>query len=161
MKKKVQHHIGDIIEWTYWLTGEETQEEIADFTSCTQMAFYAFEQDENVMLSKPEASVLHPGDPRVPEVPEHIHGSNVQLLVFESRVILHLPGPKLSRFADELEKDDFNRLAKITREHYTRRFPRSPRLSDGQVRTVINDLGEEVALETLRGQVEDTTEFIQ
>ncbi len=155
------HKIGDIIEWAYWMTGEETQGDLQDFTEATRMAFKSHEIEEHVMLSMPEAHVVRPGEERCPPVPDHIHGADVQLLVFESRILLDLPGEKESRFADELEKDDFNRLAKITREHYARRFPRFPPLTDGQVRTVINDLGPDAALDALRGYVEDTTEYIQ
>ena len=157
----MKHKIGEIIEWAFWMTGEETQSELRDFTDATKMAHKSYEQEEHVMLSQPVARVVRPGEERCPPVPDHIHGADVQLLVFEARVLLDLPGEKPNRFADELEKDDFNRLAKITREQYARYFPRYPRLSDGQVRTIINDLGPDVALETLRGRVGNVVDYIQ
>lgn len=151
--------IGDVLEFAYWMTGEETEGELTDFSHAAEMAMTSYMEEENCLLSKGVAHTKRPGDERCPEVPDHIHGTDVQLLVIEAQVLMDLP--KESRFADELEKDDFNRLAKITRSHYARRFPKHPPLTDGQVRTVINDLGPDAALDALRGYVADTTEYIQ
>jgi len=156
-----KHKIGDIIELAYWMTGEETVQELDEFGQAAQMALQSFVEEEHVMLSTAHATTLRPGDARCPVPPEHIHGADVQLLLVEAKVILELPGPKPSRFADELEKDDLRRLAVITRRQYNQVFPRHPQLTDGQVKTIINDMGPDVALATLQGRVHNTPDYIQ
>jgi len=156
-----KHKIGDIIELAYWMTGEETVQELDEFGQAAQMALRSFVEEEHVMLSTAHATTLRPGDARCPVPPEHIHGADVQLLLVEAKVILELPGPKPSRFADELEKSDFDTLARINQKAYTERYPRHPLLTDAEHRTIINDLGEKAALAALRGEITDTTVYIQ
>ncbi len=156
-----KHRIGDILEFSAWITGEETREQIEELADEVDRCMSQVMADDGVMLKKIGVTTLDVGDPRLPDPPDHIQGVNVQCMIVEARVLLDLPTPSQSRFADELEKDDFNRLAKITRDDYARQFPGSPPLTHDQCKTVINDIGPDAAYDVLRGFVHDTTRYIQ
>ncbi len=157
----MKHRIGDILEFAFWVTGEETEEEIHAMAEQADKRMSDVMRDDNIMLAKCGVVELKMGDERLPELPNHIHGPDVRCLIFEARVLLDLPAPSKSRFADELEKDDFRRLSVINQTAYSRLFPNAPPLTHGQQKTIINGIGEEAVLDVLRGYVTDTTEYIQ
>jgi len=142
---------GDIIEFAVWLTGQETMEDLVDFSTDTKSAMESFAKENNLILDSGTAITKYPGDDRVPEVPDHISGPDVRLLVLEARVLMLKIDVSVSRFVDDLEPDDLNRLRKISRDAYARLYPKCALLTDAQCNTVINDLGPEAASDALRG----------
>ena len=142
--------IGDVKQFAWWLTGYESREDLEEFAAAVQAALDQCEEEEGIELGLPKTVTLYPGDPHAPEVPDHISGPDVRLLVTEATVIaerLQIPD---SLFLDELEPKDLERLREITRVRYEQEYPGHPRLTDRQCDTLINDLGPEAALATLR-----------
>jgi hypothetical protein len=143
--------IGDLAHTAIWLDGKETEEEIARWKREAPEAMAGWAAQRGWKIGPVELTTLRPGDRRCPKVPDHIQGPDVRLLAAEAEIVgtvfvtKEKPG-----FAHDLEPDDFAKLAVITRRRYREAYPNEPELSDAQVRTLINDLGLETALDTLR-----------
>lgn len=147
---------GDIAEVAVWLTGEETDAQLFHWKTviCEQVRRDTEEQD-NVTLGPWTFTEKRPEEDRVPPVPDHIHGADVRMLVAEAKVG---PGrPKIlkeSGFVNDLTKDDLQKLRAITRRAHKKLHP-GDRLSDRHCDQVIEALGPEAALKTLRGDNDD------
>src|SRR3990167_11391615 len=125
---------GDIAELSIWLDGTET------------------EQQHGVTLGPIEFTVKRPGDDRVPQVPSHIEGPDVRLLVGEAKVV-YAPQYTIqpsTAFVADLDKDDLLKLRVMTRRAHARTHP-GDRLSDKHCDAIIERLGPDVAVQTLRG----------
>lgn len=146
--------IGDTIESAAWLTGEETHEQEVSYKDRVREAMGELCKNKGYRHGEVMFLKLRPGDERVPEVPDHIQGQDVQLLVGEAEVI----GKRIERrpFLGELDRKDLERLRRITRAaHHTHRP--GERLSDAEVDDIIETLGPEAALDTLRRAVSGDT----
>ena len=141
--------IGDVIESAIWLTGEESPE----------LKKY-YETDVISAIDDVCAGYIHgpvkftekkPGQDRVPEVPDHIQGINVRLLVAEAEVLAPAPETSVGSFVANLDKVDLDRLRDITRQIH-KRF-NGTILANSQCDEVIEELGPEAALSTLRQQI--------
>ncbi len=143
---------GEVLETAMWADGTETVEQLAKFETDIREQLAWFAENEGVIIGPLVIAVKKPGDDRVPQVPDHIAGPDVRLLVGEAKVVCRAPHFDIgeSRFVDELEPNDLNRLRAITRKGYARAFPRRVRLTDRQCDTIINDLGPDAALDALR-----------
>lgn len=132
--------IGDTMELGMWVTGEESESLYELHQKTIEEAFDRI--SKGWKRSKTLWLLKHPMDDRVPEVPDHIQGIEVRLLVAESTLLgREVQSPKGS-FIANLEKKDLDRLRRITRKNRT--------LSDEQCDEIIEILGPESALETLR-----------
>lgn len=140
---------GDEIEVSIWLNGTEPQAMIDHFSRESAPAHLLLEahhegydiQDEIKIEFKPAT------DDRVPDVPPHIEGPNIRLLVVTATVMFR---PNPSHFVNELEPKDLRKLQKITRRAYRRTYPERQLLTDKQANTIINDLGPEVGAAALQ-----------
>ena len=142
---------GDTVECAIWVDGRETAEQRQQFEHDVQEAMVNGQRAHGAILGPVTWTEKRPGEQRVPPVPEHIAGPDVRLLVAEARVIglvANLNNPV--GFVHELEPDDHALLRRITRREYQKQYPGQPRLTDRQCDTLINDLGPDAALETLR-----------
>lgn len=146
--------VGDTLESAIWLDGTEKPEQVAMHKLNVQQTLEQANEASGAVTGPIRWSEKKPGDERVPEVPDHIQGDDVRLLVAECDVLNVRPSE--SKFLAELEPGDLRRLRKITRDaHKTwwrKTFPRHawPRPSDRQCDTLINDLGPDVAYEALQ-----------
>lgn len=145
---------GEMMETAIWLSGRETRQHLEQFAQDVHEALNAAAGAAGVVIADPHAVVKYPGDERVPPVPDHISGPDVRLLVIEALVIGFAKGDQANFIANELEPDDLDRLRRATRRAYERMMKSHghkapPRLTDRQCDTIINDLGPEVALESL------------
>ena len=141
--------VGEVRQFAWWLSGHETTDDLAAFAVGAREAMDAMSEAEGITFGPTTTVTLHPGDDHVPEVPDHIQGPDVRLLVVEAPVVGHVPGVKPSRFTDDLGPDDLGRLRRITRDAYARRFPVRALLTDRQCETIINDLGPEAAADAM------------
>lgn len=143
--------IGTTLETAMWLSGEESQETLdryykdvceAFLTACTEAGF----------VHGPVAFYeLQPGEDRVPEVPDHIQGQSVRLLVAETDVIAKMPELKTYAFVGDLEHDDLQRLRQITRRRM------GQHLTDFECDDIIEEHGPEAAVAALQQAVNGQT----
>lgn len=142
---------GDVIEAAIWLNGEEQPHMIESFKK--SVLTNTKNQLKDMYLEPGEFTwtIKRPGEDRVPEVPKEITGLDVRLLVGEAmvfptkrHVIL-----KQSGFVYDLTKEDLNRLRRLTRQAHAKIQPGAG-LNDKQCDAIIEYLGPDVALKTLR-----------
>lgn len=154
--------IGDVIETAMWIDGRETLEQRAHFERDVSAALAAAQAESGLMLGSVTYTEKRPGEDRVPKVPDHIQGPDVRLLVAEAMVVGHMPvfGAQPSWFTDDLGPDDLAVLRRLTRDAYALQFPLRPLLTDRQCETIINDLGPDAALDTLRSNSVDVLKVL-
>lgn len=148
---------GEIIETAIWLSGQETAEDLTRFAHDVRNALDEAAAAAGVVITDPHALTKYPGDERVPEVPDHISGPDVRLLVIEALVTGYAQADNDNFTVNELEPDDLARLRRITRGRYEEmmrmRGLDPPALTDRQCDTIINDAGPEAAMGSLRDDV--------
>lgn len=144
--------VGEMLETAVWADGKETEEQMQQFKHDLQEQLNYFAEQEEVIISPLVVTEKKPGEERVPDVPDDIQGPNVRLIVGEARVLAPKPKFKtrVTRFIDDLEEDDLNLLRQITRRAYKKHHPKHPELTDFQCDQVIESLGPDTALDTLR-----------
>ena len=79
--------LGDVIQSAIWLSGEETAEDRTRYEKdvCTAISLLC---DGQGWLHGPVSFIeKRPGEDRVPQVPDHIQGQRVGLLVAEAEVV--------------------------------------------------------------------------
>ncbi len=140
--------VGDIIENAIWMTGDEPEgmkERYKDDVLVTIASLCAQEGYEHGPITMHE---LKPGDHRCPEVPEHIQGSKVRLLVVESTLVTKLVIDGEHSFVGNLDRNDLVKLRKITRDRAAKDLKKI--ISDDECDEIIELLGTDAALATLR-----------
>ena len=141
-------NICDVIESAIWLDGEETPEQRQRFVHDVIHAIETACRDEGLLHGPVKFIEKHPGQDRVPEVPDHIQGQRVRMLVGEAEIIAKRPEEKPGSFIANLDRIDLLRLRKLTREAHNKK--RLGGLSDAECDTIIEQYGPQAALETLR-----------
>lgn len=134
--------IGDVVNTGVWITGDEPPEMRARYEHDVSEAidFFCF---ENELTYGPVTFVTkHPMDDDVPEVPDHIQGTEVQLLVAEATITGKAVQTSEGSFVANLELSDLNKLRGIIRRHR--------QLTDLECDEIIEELGPEAALDTLK-----------
>jgi hypothetical protein len=138
--------VGDIIESAIWITGDESLELRDKYKAAVIQAIDDFCHEHGMHHGPTRWTEKRPGEDRVPQVPGHIQGQRVRLLVAESVVT----GPALQisagSFVANLERKDLLRLRKITKRKF-------PHYTDRDCDDLIEQLGPEAALETLHQHV--------
>ena len=146
--------VGDIIETAVWITGDENEgmrlrfeQQVSDHID-EICAYYNMIRGPIRWIEK------RPGEPRVPPVPDHIQGQRVRLLVAEAPVTMEAPQQRPDSFVANLEPKDLKKLRGITKQSYSRHFPARVKkygvLSDQDADEIIDALGPEAALDTLK-----------
>ncbi len=134
---------GETFQTSIWLDGTETPELLDRYKSDAAASLMA----EGMVMTPLRWATLLPGEDNVPEVPDHIQGPAVCLLVGEADVVAVAVDSGF--FLTELEPRDLARLRRVTREAYGRQFPQYGNLTDRQCDTLINDLGPDAAVASL------------
>lgn len=136
--------IGDRLETAFWLTGTESaallehhREEIAANALETFAAF-------GLIPGPIEWTVLLPGADRVPPVPTHIQGPEVQLLVATVVAVAKAPETRTRTFVGDLAQKDLEILRMFTRRGAQRE------LTDIECDDWIEQLGPEAAMAAVR-----------
>lgn len=137
---------GEVIESAIWITGDEPQELRQRYEQDVTQAIDDLCHEHGVIHGPLHWREKLPGSDRVPAVPDHIQGSQVRLLVAEAEVTGEVPKVSGS-FIANLEPKDLTRLRFITR-----RASKS-QLTDQECDEIIEHLGPEAALDTLRRNV--------
>jgi hypothetical protein len=138
----------DVIENAIWITGDEPPEIRKRYEGDVCMSIDELCEEMGWTHGPVKFYTKRPGDERVPPVPDHIQGSKVRLLIGEARIIgTALEIPKGS-FVANLDKKDLMRLRLITRMKAGRP------LSDEECDAIIEEIGPEAALDTIRYAVD-------
>jgi len=133
--------LGDIIESGIWVTGDEPESMRKWYEGQVSEAMCYLASEQGFNLGPVMFTEKHPMDDRVPEVPDHIQGSRVRLLVGEAVVESVIDR---GSFIANLEYEDLQRLRTITRKKAGRP------LQDWEADQVIDMLGPDAALDTMR-----------
>lgn len=140
--------IGDVVENSIWVSGDESEELKIRYKSDVREAL----EDLCVQAGYEHGPVrMHekkPGDDRVPPVPDHINGSKVRLLVVETELVEKVVSPGEPSFINNLEPKDLIRLRKITRDSAFKQM--KIHLTNDQVDEIIEMLGPDSAIDALR-----------
>lgn len=141
---------GDLAEIAIWLSGTETPEQIERWkTVDAPAALQDAERQHNVEVGPVTWTTKAPGEDRVPPVPDHINGPDVRLLIGEAKVRGKPLITRESGFVHDLTKDDLAKLRRMTRRAHRSMHP-GDRLTDARCDAVIEALGPDVAVKTLR-----------
>lgn len=135
-------NIGDVIESAIWLDGEETPEQRALFEKDVTDAISYFCFKNHFIPGPVTFTEKHPMDNDVPEVPKHISGIKVRLLVAESTIIERAVETSIGSFVAQLEYKDLLKLRAVIRKY-------GP-MNDQDCDEIIEELGPESALDTLK-----------
>lgn len=136
--------VGSTVEGAIWITGSETRDMFEKFWRDINASIDELCDTFGLVHSPIRWYELIPGQDRCPQVPDHVQGPNVRLLVIEADIIAVAPQIATSRnFVNDLDKKDLERLRRITRN-------KSPRpLSDIEVDNIIEEIGPMAALASL------------
>lgn len=148
---------GQLLEAAMWLDGRETEEQLQDWRGRVAKALMDRADADNVMLAPPNFYTLKPGEDRVPQVPDHISGPNVRLLVCETIVLALRPVVAPKSFLSELDPRDLERLRRITRQAHRKNNPHGRLLSLAECDRIIEELGPESAARVVRAAVDTGT----
>lgn len=140
--------VGDVVETAIWLDGRESKEQRSAFEREVTDVIDLTCQNNGFIHGEVRFTLKHPYDDRVPEVPEHIKGTQARLLVAEADIIAKAIESR-STFISNLEKKDLQALRKITKQVYLKK---GHLLNDGQADQVIEILGPETAYDMLSGK---------
>ena len=140
--------LGDTIESAIWLSGSESIKDRMRFEHDVRHAIDELSLEAGFLHGPVTFIEKRPGDERVPEVPDHVQGERVRLLVGEAEIVARKPEDKPGSFIANLDRMDLLRLRKLTRE--ANRKQNNTGLSDVQCDAIIEQYGPEAALETLR-----------
>ena len=142
--------VGDIVEAAIWITGGEPPDIHQRFKVDVCQAIDEM-CDHYGLLHGPVTFVEKcPGDERVPPVPDHISGQRVRLLVAEAEVVARRPEETPASFVAKLDPKDLKRLRDIIHRAHKRQFPSHNRLTNEQADEIIEEVGPEAAIDTLR-----------
>lgn len=134
--------IGEQAECAIWIDGTETEASLRQWkVDCAYMM--ARQQEPKLVLGPVTFEIKRPGEDRVPQVPDHIAGPQVRLLVATAEV-MGFETTKRESFLDQLDRSDLNRLRAITRKGIGKR------LTDAQCDQLIERLGPTAALQAVR-----------
>lgn len=138
--------IGEVIESAIWVTGDESQELRDRYKKDVTQAIADLCREHGMLYGPIQWIEKKPGDDRVPQVPDHIQGQRVRLLVAEATVVGQAPQTNTGSFIANLDRKDLLRLRVITRRKF-------PHYTDPQCDELIEELGPRAALETLRQSI--------
>ncbi len=109
--------------------------------------------ENNCRFGEIEYEAMPSWHQRAPSPPPE---SGMWFLAGRSRVIWVQPTVTrhVARLTDDLEPKDLDRMRHITRQAYRHRWPGKPDLTDQQTDDIINAVGPESAIKTLRDSVD-------
>ncbi len=143
--------IGDTLELALWYNSEkETERPTAERGLRTGLE--VLEANYGFAVGEIEIEELSPGDHRVPEPPLGFAGKP-RLLVATADIV-EITDRQVSMFCNDLERHDLDRLRGITQTAYARSNPGKPPLGLDDIDRIINELGPEAAVKSLRSGID-------
>ena len=142
--------LGVIIESAVWLDGRETAEDRERFEEDVRNAIHTVCTGEGWLHTPVKFAEKHPFDDDVPDVPDHVQGYRVRLLIGAAEVTGKAPESKPDSFVANLDRKDLVRLRRMTRDAHAKSMYGDWVLSDRECDKVIEECGPEAALAALR-----------
>ena len=142
---------GDTLETALWFNAEHPREE-HDARTGIYKAFLVMEDHHKIEIGPVTFSVMEHGDPRVPNPPPGFSGTP-KLMVGEALVIkkLALTTHGEVGLTNDLKPEDLELLRDVTQKTYFLHNPAgTPPLTNEQLDLIINEVGPETALKSLR-----------
>lgn len=139
---------GDVVENAVWITGDEPQGMCEQYKKdvvasiddlCQEMGFY--HSPVSFIEKRPEEA-------DVPEVPDHIQGQRVRLLLGSATVMGKVPETIEGSFVANLDQKDLGRLREITRKAHAKAY--GTIIGYKKCDEIIEALGPDAAIATLR-----------
>ena len=122
---------GDTAECAIWIDGTESEAMLKQWKA--DVGFMISEtQQPKLKLGPVSFEIKRPGEDRVPQVPDHLQGPDVRLLIATAEVLGF--ETKLGSFLNEIEERDLVKLRKVTRKQYGK-------MSNEQCDQIIERLG--------------------
>lgn len=148
---------GDTVHASIWLQGTEPPGMQVAYQAQVTEAIDELCADKGFARGPVRFEELAPhSDPRVPEVPDHVQGPDVRMLLAEADIT----GPVLietnRNFVGDLDKVDLERLRNITRRAFAVSNAGQV-LTDMQCDDIIENLGPDSAYDAIRGAVDSNT----
>ena len=140
--------IGDLIESAIWMTGDEGPSTRIRFEQDVRQAVAVMCSEQGFEHGPVTFTEKRPGEDRVPQVPDHVQGSRVRLLVCEALITSRSVATSEGSFIANLDKKDLVRLREITKNTWRKRTGFI--LADEDCDKYIEEFGPEAALDTLR-----------
>lgn len=113
--------IGDTAECAIWLDGTETDDMLRQWKAdCPYLISRSY--DPPLKLGPISFEIKHPGEDRVPQVPDHLQGPDVRLLIGTAEVLGHDITQRAS-FLSELREADLVQLRRETKRAYGHALP--------------------------------------
>ena len=140
--------VGDLIESAIWVTGEESEKMLRDHEKHITSVIDDMCAQEDCIRGPLTFHKLKPGEERTPEVPDHIQGQKVRLLVAVATVVGSVVPTSQGSFIGNLDRNDLVLLRFLTRKN----APHS--LTDEECDDVIEECGVVAALETIKYAVD-------
>lgn len=144
---------GDVIEAAIWITGDEPAEIRTRYEADVSDAIERETAAAGYTHGPVQFVEKRPGDERVPQVPDHVQGSRVRLLVAEALIVARRVESPTGSFVAQLERRDLDRLRALTRRQAARE---GVTLTDAECDALIEQIGPEAAIDTLRRAVGNT-----
>ena len=144
---------GEVLQTAIWMDGKETVEQKRMFERDIRASLASLADFAGIIIGPLILTEKRPGDDRVPEVPNHIQGPDVRLLVAKATVMGHPYGHDSSAFVADLDVKDLARLRAILRRVHGAYNPGKPELTTEKCDEYINANGPDAALAALREQV--------
>lgn len=145
--------VGDTIQMSAWMDGRETPEQIEAWKTDIQNHAKQQMDAEGLILGPWRYETRQPGGDQVPEVPDHITGPKVELLIGEADVVGKMEIAKTPGFIFDLREEDLMKLRTLIRRKY-QEFRPGIRLTDQQCDALIERFGPEAAHKVVRKKVD-------
>jgi hypothetical protein len=132
---------GDLAECAIWLEGTESEAMLRQWKiDCPYVMASA--QEPKLRLGPVSFEIKRPGEDRVPQVPDHVAGPHVRLLIATAEVLGF--EPLGGSFLGELTEADLVKLRKATRKAHGKNLP------DNVCDQIIERLGPVAATQDMR-----------
>ena len=139
--------LGDVVESAIWATGEESPDMRARYELDVRSAIGYLCYSKGFVPGPVTFVEKRPEEDKVPDVPEHVSGQRVRLLVGEAIVVEKRVVSPSGSFVANLEYQDLVRLRTIIRREA---LVNGLAMSDSECDSIIEQIGPEAAVETLR-----------
>ncbi len=142
-----------IMEHAVWYDAETERNPIASIRDQIDEVMGARAAHMMVELGETEFSILKPGDDRVPEVPkwlENTKNSKPRLLVAHAPILGPAKRKEEPNLVGDLDPKDLAILRGIVKRSWKRHFPDKPDFEDHEADTIINYMGMDVVMDSLR-----------
>ncbi len=140
--------LGDVIENSLWITGDEPEGMKERYKKEVLATIDDLCTSEGFIHGPISFYEKRPGEDLAPEVPDHIQGSRVRLLIIETTLVKKLKIEDDPSFVSNLDYDDLMKLREITRKAVLKNYNRY--ILDDECDEIIEMLGPDAAVNALR-----------